>query len=138
MSHAPQGSVNDSPKCSATCACRHRLVSANATIRSTRAIAAARGTFEELLDDGSGLRADGRELDLHHPARVVSAADDARLLEHPDEDAGIVVSGREPGRVDGTSLRAHRAVDVSKVVRLGDVAHREATHGCRVGRACEE
>ena len=39
MSHAPHGVAKVSPKCSATCAWRHSLLSANRTIRSTRAVA---------------------------------------------------------------------------------------------------
>ncbi len=96
------------------------------------------GALEELVEDGPGLGPDVGQLDLHHPARVVPATDDARLLEHPDQDARIVIPGRQEGGVDDATLGANRPVDAPEVVGLGNVSDGEPTDGRRVGGACEE
>ena len=50
---------------------------------------------EKVVDDRTGSRIHSEELDPHRPSRVVAAAHDAGLLEHPDEDARIVIASWE-------------------------------------------
>ena len=94
--------------------------------------------LEQIVDDGACVRPDLGEVDLHQPAGVVTAAHDPGLLEHADEHARVVIARGELRRIDAAAVVSDRSVDVAKVVRLGDVAHREATHRRRIRRAREE
>ena len=78
------------------------------------------------------------QLDLHHPPRVVAAAHDARLLEHPDEDARVVVAGRE--LAGSTVPPSSRTALYTRRSSSGprDVADREAPDRCRIGGARKE
>ena len=67
--------------------------------------------FEQIVDDSAGTAIDREELDAHRPPGVVAAPHDPGLLEHPDENARVVVAGRQLGRIDGAAEVADRAVD---------------------------
>src|SRR6185503_3679145 len=54
--------------------------------------------IEQLLDASSRVARRGSDLDVHQPALVEVATDEAGLLEHPDEDAHVTV-GDERGEV---------------------------------------
>ena len=58
---------------------------------------------EKVVDDRTGSGVDSEELDPHRPSRVVAAAHDAGLLEHPDENARVVVACWELLGVDGAT-----------------------------------
>ena len=76
-------------------------------------------TRKQVVDDRSGAGVDREQLDPHRPAGVVAAPHDPCLLEHADEDARVVVAGRQLRRVDGAAEIADRPVHAPQVVRPG-------------------
>ena len=98
-----------------------------------------RVSLEERVDDVAGARLDREQLDAHRPSRVVVAADDPRLLQHPDEHPRVVAlveHGCEPVRLDDATRITDGAVHQAQQIGCRHPAEREAPErgGVRVAR----
>ncbi len=101
----------------------------------------AREAREQAVDGAGGVALDGKELDAHRAARVVAPADDVGLLEHPDENARVVVVAerlRDERGVRDAAVVAQNAVDAAEELRRRNVPQREASQGGGVRITGEE
>ena len=100
-----------------------------------------RQPVEQAVDDRSRAVLDRQQLDAHRTSRVVAAPDDARLLQHPDEDTRIAVvpdRGGDGFGVDGAAAVAQHAVDAAQQVGGRHVPQREAAERRGIGVAGEK